>query len=72
MSESSSNGSTPPAADSTDPLFLILKRLNDHGVRYAVVGATAAIVHGASVVTQDVDVCVPLDLDTWRSGRWKR
>jgi predicted nucleotidyltransferase len=37
---------------------LILKRLNDHGVEYVLVGGLAAVVHGSSLVTYDVDVCV--------------
>jgi predicted nucleotidyltransferase len=45
-----------------DPLFQILKRLTDHQVEYVLVGGMAAVVHGSSVVTRDVDVCAPLDL----------
>jgi hypothetical protein len=45
-----------------DPLIQILARLNDHSVEYVLVGAMAAIVYGSQRVTQDVDVCAPLDL----------
>jgi hypothetical protein len=43
-----------------DPLFQILKRLSDNGVEYALVGGMAAVVHGSSVGTQDVDVLAPM------------
>ena len=42
-----------------EPLLLILKRLVDHDVEFVVIGGMAAIAHGADVVTQDVDVCIP-------------
>lgn len=38
----------------------LLRRLNDHHVEYVVVGGLASVVHGSSVVTQDVDVCADL------------
>jgi hypothetical protein len=44
-----------------DPLLEILKRLNDHGIPFVVVGGMAAIAHGSPLVTQDVDVCAPMD-----------
>jgi predicted nucleotidyltransferase len=37
----------------------LLKRLNQHGVRYVLVGGMACVVHGSQVVTQDVDICAP-------------
>src|SRR5690349_14298239 len=43
-----------------DPLFQILKRLSDNGVEYVLIGGMAAVVHGSSVGTQDVDVLAPM------------
>jgi hypothetical protein len=45
-----------------DPLLMLLKRLTDHGVDFVLIGGFAAMTHGSSVVTQDVDVCAPLTL----------
>ncbi len=39
----------------------ILKRLRNHGVEFVVVGGMAGVLHGSSMVTEDVDVCAPLD-----------
>ncbi len=44
-----------------DPLLQILKRLSDAGVPFVLIGAMAARVHGSSAVTEDVDVCIPVD-----------
>lgn len=41
----------------------LLKRLNDHQVKYVLVGGMACVVHGSQVVTQDVDICAPLTHD---------
>ncbi|HMB96092.1 MAG TPA: hypothetical protein VKK61_08650 [Tepidisphaeraceae bacterium] len=41
-----------------DPLIQILKRLNEQGVDFVLIDGMAAIVHGSSVVTQDINVCV--------------
>ena len=38
----------------------LLKRLNEHNVKYILVGGMACVVHGSHVVTQDVDICAPL------------
>ncbi len=38
----------------------ILSRLIDRRVEFVVVGGLAGIVHGSSIVTEDVDVCAPL------------
>ena len=35
----------------------LLERLSQRGVRFVLVGGYAAVAHGASVVTQDVDIC---------------
>jgi predicted nucleotidyltransferase len=47
-----------------DPLLTILKRLLDQKVEFVVIGGMAAMYHGSSVVTQDIDFCVPFDADT--------
>jgi len=44
-------------------LDAILSRLIDAGVECVLIGGYAAITHGASYVTQDVDVCAPLDFE---------
>lgn len=44
-----------------DGLLSLLKRLNDSGVEYVLIGGLAAIVHGGSIVTDDVDVCTSFD-----------
>lgn len=37
----------------------VVRRLNEHGVEFVIIGGIAAVAHGASVVTFDVDVCCP-------------
>lgn len=37
-----------------------LKRLTDHNVEFVVVGGMAGVLHGSSVVTEDLDVCAPM------------
>ncbi len=39
----------------------ILKSLNDHGVKYVLVGGMAANLHGSPITTMDCDVVVDLD-----------
>jgi hypothetical protein len=41
----------------------LLKRLNDHQVKYVLVGGMACVLHGTQVVTQDVDICAPLTME---------
>jgi hypothetical protein len=43
-----------------DPL-LALRTLNDHGVRYVVIGGLAGRLHGSPTVTNDLDVCYDRD-----------
>lgn len=44
----------------------ILKRMNESGVPYVLIGGLAARAHGSSVNTDDIDVCVePID-EHWR------
>ncbi len=45
---------------STLRMFALLKKLNDAGVEYVVIGGVAAILHGASRSTDDIDVCAVL------------
>jgi hypothetical protein len=40
-----------------DDLAKLLQRLNQHEVQYVLVGGLAAVVHGVTLVTRDVDVC---------------
>ena len=35
----------------------MLRRLNDQGVEYVVIGGLAMVTHGASIVTEDLDLC---------------
>jgi hypothetical protein len=35
----------------------VVRLLGKHGVRYVMIGGLAAVTHGASLVTQDVDLC---------------
>ena len=39
----------------------LLRRLNDGGVQYVVIGGVAAIVHGSARITEDLDIFAPLD-----------
>jgi len=41
----------------------ILRRLGEHGVAFVVVGGYAAVAHGGTLVTQDLDVCCDLSAD---------
>lgn len=42
----------------------LLRRLSDEKVEFVLVGGMAAIAHGSSTVTEDVDVCIRFDLET--------
>ena len=42
----------------------LLRRLSAENVDYVLVGGMAAIAHGSSTVTEDVDVCIRFDLPT--------
>ncbi len=42
----------------------LLRRLSAEKVEYVLVGGMAAIAHGSSTVTEDVDVCIRFDLET--------
>ena len=36
---------------------IVLRSLNDHGVRYVLIGGYAAVLHGSPTVTLDADIC---------------
>ncbi|MDB6040200.1 MAG: nucleotidyltransferase [Verrucomicrobiales bacterium] len=44
----------------------IIKRLHVAGVQFVLVGGIAAVRHGASYLTYDVDICIPLDRENFR------
>ena len=41
----------------------LLKRLNDSQVKFVLVDGMACVLHGSQMVTQDVDICAPLNTD---------
>ena len=41
----------------------LLDRLIEHEVEFVVIGGLAAVTHGASVRTQDLDICCPFTID---------
>ena len=47
-------------SDSVSDLQRLLQRLDDAGVEFVLVGGYAAILHGSSLLTRDVDVCAVL------------
>ncbi len=51
---------TPPLEFEPELVFRVL---NDHGVRYVVIGGYAAVLHGSPTVTADADVCAARDRD---------
>jgi predicted nucleotidyltransferase len=42
----------------------LLQRLDDAGIEFVLVGGYAAMLHGSSLLTRDVDVCAVLTPDT--------
>ncbi len=40
----------------------LINRLTDHHFEYVIVGGVACVMHGCSLVTEDLDVCAPLNL----------
>jgi predicted nucleotidyltransferase len=42
-------------------LMQLLRRLNDAGVDFVVIGGVAAIAHGSARMTLDLDVCARFD-----------
>ena len=45
----------------------MLRRLNQEKVRFIVVGGVAAIKYGSARITEDVDICAPLDEENARN-----
>jgi len=37
----------------------MINTLHDHGVEFIIIGGCAATVHGVTLVTQDLDLCIP-------------
>jgi hypothetical protein len=52
---------------------LLLQRLADAGLDFVVVGGFAGILHGSSLVTNDVEVCAVLSVENVEKvrGRWR-
>ena len=42
----------------------LLQRLADSGLEFVIVGGYAAVTHGSSLVTRDLDICVALSNET--------
>lgn len=47
-------------------MLTLLRRLVENEVRFVLVGGMAAAAYGSSIVTEDVDVCAPLDDENLR------
>ncbi|MDD4891144.1 MAG: nucleotidyltransferase [Phycisphaerae bacterium] len=43
-----------------DSILQILRRLRENNVEFVVIGGIAAVLHGSSLVTEDLDVACPL------------
>jgi hypothetical protein len=41
----------------TKDFLSLLARLNKEGVRFVIIGGFAGVVHGCTLVTQDIDIC---------------
>ena len=41
----------------TKDFLSLLTRLNKEGVRFVIIGGFAGVVHGCTLVTQDIDIC---------------
>jgi predicted nucleotidyltransferase len=44
-----------------DSYIQLLRRMSDAGVRFVVIGGYAAMLHGSDLITQDLDLCSPMD-----------
>ncbi len=47
----------------------LLQRLGDAGIEFVVVGGVAAVLHGSSMVTRDLDVCATLSSENLQKLR---
>lgn len=45
----------------------LLKLLTENDVQFVVIGGVAATLHGASMVTEDIDFCIPFTVDNMKS-----
>jgi hypothetical protein len=52
-----------PGVNAMGWTLALLKRLNDAGLEFVIIGGVAAIVHGSARMTEDLDVCAPVDDD---------
>lgn len=43
---------------------LLLERLLDGGVDFVIIGGVAAVLHGSTLLTRDLDVCIPLGAES--------
>ncbi len=54
-----------------ESLAELVRRLHAVGVKFVIVGGLAAVKHGASYLTYDIDICVPLDKENFKKiGFW--
>ena len=49
-----------------DSTLQILHRLNKSGVDYIVTGGMAAVLHGSAIATNDVDICISAEDESFR------
>jgi hypothetical protein len=48
----------------------VVRRLNEHGFEFVLIGGIAALAHGATLLTFDVDVCCSFEPENlWRLQR---
>lgn len=50
-----------PGADYVVKLDQLIERLCDAGIDFVIVGGVAGVLHGSSLVTRDLDICLVLD-----------
>lgn len=43
-----------------DSILLLLHKMQMEQLEFVLIGGMAAMLHGSTVVTQDVDICMPL------------
>lgn len=44
------------------PTVELIRRLHEAGVEFVIIGGVACVAYGSSLVTEDLDVCAPMDL----------
>src|SRR5437588_6418433 len=50
-----------PASNIMGSTLPLIRRLNEHGVDFIVIGGVAAVAHGSALITNDLDICASLD-----------